>query len=168
MTQYVFIDFYNNSASCRIADVVHAFSSANAFKYGAGFPYSETMQLVSYEPGRGIYVVEYVGGKSEHGPDLHAMVWIKDNLDKIKAAAIQDLAEHPPYQPLTLTAVRNGKLYDTDWVLQRKQEEDLLGLPNSMSADKFAAVLAYRQALRDITQRYSDINSVVWPTDPLS
>jgi hypothetical protein len=168
MTQYVFIDFYNNGASCRIDDVVHAFSSADTFKYGAGFPYSETMQLVSYEPGRGIYVVEFVGGRNESGQDLHAMVWIKENLDKIKAAAIQDLAEHPPYPPLTLATLRNSKLYDTDWVLQRKQEEDLLSLPNTMSEDKFAAVLAYRQALRDITKTYSDIKTVVWPTDPLS
>ena len=168
MAQYVFIDFYNNGASCRIDDVVHAFSSANTFKYGAGFPYSETMQLVSYEPERGIYVVEFVGGRNESGPDLHAMVWIRENLDKIKAAAIQDLAEHPPYPPLTLTAVRNTKLYDTDWVLQRKQEEDLLNLPNTMSAEKFTAVLAYRQALRDITKTYSDIKTVVWPIDPLS
>jgi hypothetical protein len=29
-------------------------------------------------------------------------------------------------------------------------------------------VLAYRQALRDITKTYSDIKTVVWPTDPLS
>ena len=168
MPQYVFIDFYNNGASCRIDDVVHAFSSADAFKYGAGFPYSETMQLVSYEPERNIYVVEFVGGRSESGQDLNAMVWIRENLDKIKAAAIQDLAEHPLYPPLTLTAVRNGKLYDTDWVLQRKQEEDLQGLPNTMSAEKFAAVLAYRQALRDIIKTYSDIKTVVWPTNPLS
>jgi hypothetical protein len=167
MTQYVFIDFYNNSASCRIDDVVHAFSSTNAFKYGAGFPYSDTMQLVSYEPGRGIYVVEFVGGKAEHGPDLHAMVWIKENLDKIKATALQDLEEHPPYPPLTLTEARNAKLYATDWVLIRKQEEDLQNLPNTMSAEKFANVLAYRQALRDITKTYSDIKTVVWPTDPL-
>jgi hypothetical protein len=168
MTQYVLIDFYNNGASCRIDDVVHAFSSADAFKYGAGFPYSETMQLVAYEPERGIYVVEFVGGRNESGPDLHAMVWIRENLGTIKAAAIQDLAEHPPFPPLTLTEVRNSKLYATDWVLQRKQEEDLQNLPNTMSEDKFAAVLAYRQALRDITKTYSDIKTVVWPIDPLS
>jgi histidine ammonia-lyase len=64
--------------------------------------------------------------------------------------------------------IHNNKLFDTDWVLQRKQEEDLQNLPNSMSAEKFAAVLAYRQALRDITKTYSDIKTVVWPTDPLS
>lgn len=167
MNQYVFIDFYNNSASCRIDDVVHAFSSTDAFKYGAGFPYSETMQLVSYEPGRGIYVVEFVGGRNEAGPDLHAMVWIKEHLAEIKAAAIQDLAEHPPYPPATLAEVRNAKLTDTDWVLQRKQEEDLQNISNTMAADKFAAVLAYRQALRDITKTYSDIKTVVWPTNPL-
>ena len=168
MTQYVFIDFYNNSASCRIDDVAHAFSTADAFKYGAGFPYSETMQLVSYEPGRGIYVVEFSGGRTEVGPDLHAMVWIKENLANIKAAAAQDLAEHPPYPPATLDTVRITKLLETDWVLQRKQEEDLLGIPNSLPAHKFLQVLQYRQALRDITKTYSDIKTVVWPTDPLS
>jgi hypothetical protein len=167
MNQYVFIDFYNNNASCRIDDVVHAFSSADTFKHGAGFPYADTMQLVSYEPGRNIYVVEFVGGKSEQGPDLHAMTWIRANLDKIKAAALVDLVEHPPYPPLSLVEIRNLKLALTDWVLIRKQEEDLQNIPNTMSAEKFAAVLAYRQALRDITQRYSAINSVVWPVNPL-
>ena len=168
MNQYVFVDFYNNNASCRIDDVVHAFSSADTFKYGAGFPYYETMQLAAYEPARGIFVVEHIGGRNESGPDLHVMVWIKENLEKIKAAAILDFEEHPPYPPLTLVDSRNAKLYATDWVLQRKQEEDLLSLSNTMAADKFTEVLAYRQALRDITKTYSDIKTVVWPSNPLS
>ena len=168
MAQYVSIDFYNNGASCRIDDVAHAFSSADAFKYGTGFPYSETMQIVSYEPERGIYVVEFAGGRSEYGQDLHAMVWIRENLDKIKAAVILDLEEHPPFPPLTLAVARNVKLYETDWVLQRKQEEDLLNISSTISAKKFVEVLTYRQALRDITNTYSDIKTVVWPNNPLS
>ena len=167
MNDYVFIDFYNNAASCRMNNLAHAFSSTDVFKYGARFPYYETLQVISYEPGRNIYVVESYGGISEQSPDLPAIAWIRENLEKIKEAAIVDLAENPPHPPLTLVDIRNGKLAMTDWVLIRKQEEDLLNLPNTMSAEKFAAVLVYRQALRDITKRWTAINSVVWPTNPL-
>jgi hypothetical protein len=96
------------------------------------------------------------------------MTWFAENLNKIETAAIEDEAADPARAPMTVAQVRNGKLAMTDWVLIRKQEEDLLNLPNTMSAEKFAAVLVYRQALRDITKRWTAINSVVWPTDPLA
>jgi len=165
---YLTVDFYNNAASCRINGVDHVFSSVNAFKYGAQFPYSDTVRIFAYEPDRSIFVVEYADGQVKSGADLHEMVWVAENLDKIETAAVQDEIENPAVPALTLVETRNAKLYVTDWVLQRKQEEDLQNLPNTMTADKFAAVLAYRQALRDITKTYSDIKTVVWPTDPLS
>jgi hypothetical protein len=165
---YITVDFYNNAVSCRINSVDRVFSSTNAFMYGAGFPYAENVRVLAYEPDRNIYVVEYTNGQVKSGADLHEMVWIAENLSKIEAAAIQDEAEHPAHRELTLVETRNIKLAMTDWVLIRKNEEDLMGIPNTMSAEKFAVVLAYRQALRDITKTYSDIKTVVWPTDPLS
>jgi hypothetical protein len=165
---YLTVDFYNNAASCRINGVDHVFSSVDAFKYGAGFPYSDTVRIFAYEPDRSIFVVEYADGQVKSGADLHEMVWVAENLSKIEEAAILDESENPAFPAPTLTQVRNVKLASTDWVLIRKQEEDLLGLPNTMPAQKFADVLAYRQALRDITKTYSDIKTVVWPIDPLS
>lgn len=165
---YVSADFYNNTVSCKINGITRVFSSIDAFKYGTSFPYSENVRIFAYEPARNIYVVEFTNGQVQTGPDLHAMVWVAENLSSIEQAAILDESEHPAQAPLTLVETRNIKLIMTDWVLQRKQEEDLQGLPNTMSAEKFAAVLAYRQALRDITKTYSDIKTVVWPIDPLS
>ena len=164
---YLTVDFYNNAASCRINGVDHVFSSVDAFKYGAGFPYSDTVRIFAYEPDRSIFVVEYADGQVKSGADLHEMVWVAENLSKIEEAAILDESQNPAFPAPTLTQVRNVKLASTDWVLIRKQEEDLLGLPNTMPEHRFAAVLAYRQALRDITKTYSDINTVVWPVDPL-
>lgn len=165
---YVSVDFYNSAVSCKINGNEHVFSSATAFMYGAGFPYAEHVRIFAYEPDRNIYVVEYTDGQVKSGADLHEMVWVAENLSKIEAAAIQDALEHPINPDPTLEHMRNLRLAATDWVLIRKQEEDILGIPNSMPAEKFASVLAYRQALRDITKAYSDIKTVVWPIDPLS
>jgi hypothetical protein len=55
----------------------------------------------------------------------------------------------------------------TDWVLTRWQEETTINVPHSMTEQKFAEVLMYRQALRDITKLYTSLDDVVWPTNPL-
>lgn len=48
---------------------------------------------------------------------------------------------------------RNVKLAETDWWV----------LPDRTATDE---QLAYRQALRDITDTYSSLDDVVWPTKP--
>ena len=48
---------------------------------------------------------------------------------------------------------RNAKLTETDWWV----------LPDRTATDE---QLAYRQALRDITDTYSSLDTVVWPTKP--
>lgn len=52
--------------------------------------------------------------------------------------------------------IRNGKLSETDWIM--------LGDANPKPSKE--AWLIYRQALRDITNTFSDPNSVVWPEKP--
>ncbi|EHU8077694.1 phage tail assembly chaperone [Vibrio cholerae] len=52
---------------------------------------------------------------------------------------------------------RDELIIETDWT----QATDA-----PLSAEKKAAFLAYRQALRDIPQNYSDPDDVVWPTKP--
>lgn len=52
-----------------------------------------------------------------------------------------------------LREVRNEKLAETDW---------WGASDNTMTA----AQTTYRQALRDITNTYSDLDTVVWPTKP--
>lgn len=58
-----------------------------------------------------------------------------------------------------LRRVRDHKLTQSDWVAIKEREE-------GGSVSNFAAWKTYRQALRDITDTYSDLNTVVWPTEP--
>ena len=51
--------------------------------------------------------------------------------------------------------IRNAKLAETDWTQSR-----------DVTLTNDAAWQTYRQALRDITDTYSDLDSVVWPTKP--
>jgi hypothetical protein len=53
----------------------------------------------------------------------------------------------------TLREIRNIKLAETDWWV----------LPDRTPTDE---QLAYRQALRDITNTYNSLEDVVWPTKP--
>ena len=54
-----------------------------------------------------------------------------------------------------LRVERNAKLAETDWTQSR-----------DVTLTNDAAWQTYRQALRDITDTYSDLDSVVWPTKP--
>ena len=59
----------------------------------------------------------------------------------------------PAIQLSDLRTERNAKLAETDWWV----------LPDRTATDE---QLAYRQALRDITDTYSSLDTVVWPTKP--
>lgn len=54
-----------------------------------------------------------------------------------------------------LRKIRNNKLAETDWTQSR-----------DVTLTNDADWQTYRQALRDITDTYSDLDSVVWPTKP--
>lgn len=56
-----------------------------------------------------------------------------------------------------LRAERNGRLAECDWVVVKAQEK---------GTEVPAAWTTYRQALRDITNTYSNIAEVVWPEKP--
>jgi len=93
-----------------------------------------------------------VTGADEHGsaiessnPDDFGVTWsqIETKLTELRAA-----------QPLKdLRAERDRRIAATDWWAS----SDL-----TMSAER----AAYRQALRDITDNYSSLDDVVWPTKP--
>jgi hypothetical protein len=80
-------------------------------------------------------------------PDDFGVTWaqLKTKYDELNAA-----------EPLKFLRIeRNKKLAETDW----------WDLPTHapMSAER----TAYRQALRDITDIYSSLDTVVWPTKPV-
>ena len=167
---YVNLDFYNNNFSCKINGNLYVFLSAQSFIEKTNFPFADTLRLSAYEPERNIFNVEDVGGIGKSGPDLPEMVWFENNLANIESAAIRDASERavifPPFVP-TIRTERNQKLFMTDWVLTRWQEETTINVPHSMTEEKFAEVLMYRQALRNITNTYTSLDDVVWPTNPL-
>lgn len=54
-------------------------------------------------------------------------------------------------------ALRDAALTATDWLVARHQDEKLIGNGTTLTADQFAVLLKYRQALRDIS------NAPGWP-----
>jgi hypothetical protein len=71
-------------------------------------------------------------------------------VDEINAAILEVQAEIPLKQ---LRAKRNDLITETDWWV----------LPDRTPTDEQRA---YRQALRDITDTYTSLEDVVWPTKP--
>ena len=164
---YVNIDFYNDSITCKINGITYVFSSENSFLEKTNFPFTETTRILSYEPERNIFVVERTNGEMFSGFNLPEIQWIANNLTLIEQSAIADLASQPPMYVPTLRNQRDALLFATDWVLTRWQEETTINVPHSITEQKFADVLMYRQALRDITNVYTSLDDVVWPTNPL-
>ena len=83
------------------------------------------------------------------------LTWQDDDITAPTDAQIQTkYDELVAAEPLAeLRAVRNTKLAETDWWAN----SDL-----TMTAEQ----IAYRQALRDITNTYNSLETVVWPTKP--
>lgn len=52
---------------------------------------------------------------------------------------------------------RNQKLKDSDWIVTKSLEAGV-AVPDAWKT--------YRQALRDITDTYDNLNDVVWPERP--
>ena len=88
-----------------------------------------------------------------------------ENFENVCDAGIND-----PYMfrlpEITVSGMIVAKLYETDWVLQRHQEEQLLGIPTTLTQEQLNAVLTYRQALRDMDPTQS-VETAVWPVNPL-
>ena len=158
---YVSIDFYNGTVSCRFNSTNYLFSASSVFIEHTNFPYTETVRKISYEPDRNIYIVEELNGK------------ISNHLANIEQAAIADAAANTARVPAS--AQREMLIYNTDYILQRHQEETLLNISHKLTDQQFADVLAYRQALRDLdvngyvegTTKIKIITDVTWPTNPL-
>ena len=85
------------------------------------------------------------------------LTWTDPELSEPTAEEIQTkYDELIAAQPLNeVRMVRNMKLAETDWT----QNRDV-----TLSND--AAWQTYRQALRDITDTYTSLDDVVWPTKP--
>ena len=83
------------------------------------------------------------------------LFWMDDNITKPTEeefnAKVTEIETNAPINELRLE--RNAKLAETDWWV----------LPDRTATTEQTA---YRQALRDITDTYSSLDTVVWPTKP--
>lgn len=90
-----------------------------------------------------------------HGETVDDIVWHDTNItrptDDVINAKITELTNAQPLNDLRI--VRNNKIAETDWWAS----SDL-----SMTQEQ----IDYRQALRDITNTYQTLDTVVWPTKP--
>jgi hypothetical protein len=174
---YVSIDFYNGSVSCRFNGTSYLFSSSASFLEKTSFPFTETVRRISYEPDRNLYVVEELNGKISSGSNVPCIIWIAEHLANIEQSAKTDATESAAEQSAAIpaSAQRQILIYNTDYILQRHQEETLLNISHKLTDQQFANVLAYRQALRDLdvngyvegTTKIKTISDVTWPTNPL-
>lgn len=92
----------------------------------------------------------------EGEPTYDNLVWKTTDYTKPTSAEFEAaVTARENAQPLEfLRMVRNGKLKDTDhWAYQ-----DTPAMTTAQTN--------YRQALRDITDTYSSLDTVVWPTKP--
>jgi hypothetical protein len=61
---------------------------------------------------------------------------------------------------------RNALLNGTDWFIMRHRDEVDVGSKASLTNGQFNALLAYRQALRDVPQQSCFPDKIDWPEAP--
>ncbi|OXI33058.1 phage tail protein [Burkholderia sp. AU16741] len=66
-----------------------------------------------------------------------------------KVAALDPLPLTRAEAALAKRVERDAALHATDWLVSRHQDEQLLGDGTTLTADQFAALLRYRQSLRE-------------------
>lgn len=96
----------------------------------------------------------------DHGNGPVLVTWNVSGVDKPTQSeidAVTDSAAEATIGLRGLRLVRDRKLAETDWVVTMHKE---------LGTNIPAAWKTYRQALRDITDNYSDLDTVVWPTKP--
>ena len=162
------MDFYNSTFSVNLNGAHHWWNDADSFVDDTGFPFRDTVRLLSYEPERKIFHIERPDATTNYDSDTDEFRWIDSNLDALLELITAKMAAN--VQVITMAMVRQGNLYVTDWVLQRHTEEELLGITPSMSREKLLEVMRYRQALRDLSETYAldtPAERVSWPVSPV-
>lgn len=156
------LDFVNGNCDISLNEVKHLFSSPENFISLSGYPFTNT-HLLFFEPERGIFVVERSGPETVGGEELEEIQWLIANKDNIIQAAYTDGYGNINVYTPTLSQVRDQKLYETDWMVLRNRDQIDAGITTSLTNDQFQKLLVYRQELRDITKKYTNIDDVFWP-----
>ena len=161
------LDFYNSTFTIVADGKSYHWNNASDFVTTTMYPYADTTRLLSYEPDRDLYIIEHNDNTVTVGKDQPEFIWIEENFTRLgDIAANLELA----YTPIiTLDMLRTSKLAESDWVLLRYQEETMLGISHTLTAEQLNAVLQYRQALRDLTltiDKDTPASEVTWPVAP--
>ena len=164
----VSLDFYGSHFYIKFEGKEYHWDDPAKFITDTGYPYTST-RLLAYEPERNMYLVERLGPESLSGQELPEIQWFTDNKQRLIPMLEQLIQADIPV--VTMEMTRSQLLYDTDWIVQRHQEQLALGSATTLTPEQYIAVLNYKQQLRDLTNTYS-INTpteqVVWPTNPLN
>lgn len=87
-------------------------------------------------------------------------------ITEAEAMALANPKPTPEQLASQIRAERDAKLAASSWLVERHREELEAGT-TTLTAEQYQEVLAYRQALRDITEQETFPNLVNWPTLPL-
>ena len=90
---------------------------------------------------------------------------IEEPEEEIVEEVIEEPAYIPTQEELT-TRLRNEKLSESDWIVQRHQEEKMFGTKPTLSALHFSLLMKYRHELRKLSDD-PDFPNVEWPEWPL-
>lgn len=83
--------------------------------------------------------------------------------------SIQAQIDAPPGEDELYSSLRfdrDRRLADSQWMVDRHAEQLALGIETSLSAESYAALLVWRQALRDLPATTVDPAAPEWPEMP--
>jgi len=164
------LDFYNLHFFLRVDGKEYYWQELSKFISDTGYPFADTTAYVSYEPHREIYHVERKDTKELcvgiEQPEIQWFIDTKYNLLSI----IEQLIESD--KPIVTALMQRAQyLADTDWLVQRHQEQILRGVTTTLSEEQLYSLLLYKQELRDLTQHYDltqPAQGLGWPTKPFN
>lgn len=164
------LDFYNAHFFLRVDGKEYYWQELSKFIADTGYPFADTTTYVSYEPHREVYHVERKDTKELCvGIEQPEIQWLIDT----KYHLLQIIEQLLEADKLVITGLmqRAQYLYDTDWIVQRHQEQILRGVTTTLSEQQIIDLLNYKQELRDLTQHYDltqPAQTINWPTKPFN
>ena len=163
------LDFYNHHYFVRVGNKEYYTNDQNKFAEDMGYTLDPRIGALSYEPERNVYHIEYRDNTQQSGSDLPEFEWFVDNLTVLHSRIV-DSEQHDVFV-VTVEMQRAQLLYETDWLVQRHQEQLLRGSTITLNETQIRALLDYKQELRDLTLHYSKEQSaetVAWPQKPFN
>jgi hypothetical protein len=134
-----------------------------AEKYSPPFG-AENIYSINFEPTKNLYSIVREDGTSPSFPEQSLEInWIKANWNNF----CESFHELETPDILSVSIKKVDLLLDTDWMVQRHQEQILLGIVPSITTQQFQDLLAYRQTLRDIPSSEAPENTITWPSLPI-